>query len=324
MGETDQIVYVCWTEIDRVYTRKLTIYDSVSSDNLSVKYEGYFTEGSEIDILSLVAHNDKTRWYDTYTNNTYSDMIAASDLPTVMPENDITLHIQNYYTMTFKSAYGDYNTKTVGGYQGEALNAPALSDYETIYYKDGSTTIPNYLKSYDFQGYFLNSSNYKTAMPATIPNVATTYVAKWNTFDTSYIKLTFDTGWTRANHWLNDGEENTAPGKVDTTANGFTNEGTPDNILYVLSGSTLNGITLTRKHSALGLQADTTHELRVTCNYNYTVVVIVPWTRSYDFKAVNYNTDGKANYNTDSYSTKNHGELTTDIKFYVEWADGTY
>ena len=312
-------VYAKWTEIDRVYQRKLTIYDAGVA-----KYTNYFTEGSTIDVSSYISYKDTTKWYiDATANNdadNFDSEVSVASLPTVMPENDLIIRIKNKYKLTFKSDFGNKTTKYVEAYQEEDITSllPTQSDYEVVVYTDGSKAnstielhnnmsneannggkIPNYLETYVYGGYLLSTDTTVTA-PTVMPNSNKTYVANWTYISTSFYKLTFGVGWQKPGWWaptvILPMREQIAPGYV-------CNE-------YVLAGSTLNKTTLTKKTSLIGLTADISVSKYTTCRYKYGA--------NYDFEVVGWNTNGAAE-NVYDGDCNNSFEINKSQDFHVVW-----
>ena len=298
MPNEDLTLYASFVEIDRVYKRKLTILDESKT-----LYEGYFVEGEDIDILSLVTYKDTTRWYDDYDATAkarYTNEILTADLPTTMPRgNDLSLYVRNKYTITYTSNFGDKTTYTQTDYQGEALTLPTQTSYETIVYKEDTDSdgnkIPNYLSTFVYDGYTL-STNISVTAPSVIPNKNATYAAKWTNITTSYFKVTFSSPWVRPGSWLKDNQRQ-APRATLTR--------------YVLNGSTLNGTTLTKKNSIIGLAADQTENITDTCKYAYLGM-------RYTFDITAWNESGAVNHNLGS-STPGSFVIAGPKTFYGEW-----
>ena len=294
MPDENITLYASFVEIDRVYKRKLAIYDQDKT-----LYEGYFIEGESIDVLSYVTYKDTTKWYDDYNADAeakYTNEIAVENLPTVMPSgSDLTLYVRNMYTLTFTSTYGDTTTYTQTAYQGEKVSIPSQASYENIVYKEDGKT-PNYLESYIYDNYYLATDSTKV-VPEYIPNNNATYSAKWDYVTTSYFKVTFNVGWTKPSWWISSGSEQSS-NKRDAVAEE-----------YVLSGSTLSGTTLTKKNSAIGLVADTTVSKYSDCKYKYGI--------NYSFETVGWSNSKVQNVYDNSYSESY--TITKDTTFYAVW-----
>ena len=292
MPNSDITVYAYWKETSRAYQRKLAIYDQDKT-----LYEDYYTEGSKIDILSLVTTKSTTKWYDDYNSQTitYSNEIAKENLPSTMPVGyDLTLYIRNIYTVTYQSTVCDKVTSTQTGYQGEALKVPTHSNKENIVYKEDKTT-PNFLETFVYDNYYLSTDS-TIVIGSVIPNSDVTYVAKWDYITTSYVKISFNTGWAKPSAWLNTYSQTTAPGTISHK--------------YVLVGSTLNGTTLSKKTSVIGLTPDQNETVTTTCRYKYGIY--------YTFGVVNWNQTKNTNHNVSDYSTTSH-TITKETTFYCEW-----
>ncbi len=287
-------LYASFVEVDRVYKRKLAIYDQDKT-----LYEGYYVEGDEIDILSLVAHKDTTRWYDDYNataSEKYTNEILADSLPQTMPKgSDLTLYVRNLYTITYTSTkFGDTKTYTQTDYQGTAISLPKQNSYENIVYKEDGT--PNYLETVIYDNYYL-STDAAIAVPEYISNKNETYSAKWDYVTTSYFKVTFNVDWTRPDWWWSNGTEQSG-NKRDSVATE-----------YVLNGSTLSGTTLTKKNSIIGLTSDTNVSKYSDCKYKYGI--------NYNFETVGWSNSGVQNVYDSSYSASY--TITKDTTFYAVW-----
>lgn len=287
MPNEDITLYAKYTEISRTYQRKLAIYDGEKELFLD-----YYVDGAEINILSLVSHKEDTLWYKdaSFTQ-------AYDTLPEIMPSNDLTIYVRNKYTLTFKSTFGDKETKTVVDYQGSTFSTPTQISYEqTIYNGD----IPNYLEAYIFGGYKLSSNN-QIEVPSVMPNQNMTFDAVWEYQTLSYVKLTFDTSWVKPDSWWFGCSEVTAPTVIADK--------------YVLNGSILSGTTLTKVTSILNPDNFETEEVRATTKYKYAI--------TYNFKASTWNTTECKNHNTLSFDITTT-TITKNTTFYVEWESGTY
>ncbi len=298
MPNEDLTLYASFVEIDRVYKRKLTILDESKT-----LYEGYFVEGDVIDILSLVAYKDTTRWYDDYdatATTRYTNEILTVDLPTTMPRgNDLSLYVRNKYTITYTSNFGDKKTYTQTDYQGEPISLPTQTSYENIVYKEEKDSdgnkIPNYLSTFVYEGYTLSTDS-SVAVPSVIPSKNATYAAKWSNITTSYVKVTFSSPWVKPSAWWFGCSQEVAP------------RGTL--VRYVLNGSTLNNTTLSKKTSIIGLTANEDENISDYCVYKYAI--------KYKFSITVWNKEGAKNHNTGSATAKSW-TITGDTTFYGEW-----
>jgi len=290
MGNEDITVYAKYTEVSRTYQRKLAIYDGDKE-----LYLGYYVDGTPIDILSLVSHKDDTLWYE---DKDFVNMYET--LPTTMPSSDLNVYVRNKYTLTFTSSFGDKATKVITEYQGASYDVPTQNSYENTIY-NGS--VPNYLEAYIFGGYKL-SSDITVSTPSVMPSQNMTFDATWEYQTLSYVKLSFVTNWARPNHWLSDGKKVSDPTSVADK--------------YVLSGSVLDGTTLTKVVSIIDSARRESEEVRSTAKYYYATRL-----DTYTFRVVSWNTTKCVNYNTDSY-TKIVTTITQNTTFYAEWKVGNY
>lgn len=290
MGNEDVTLYAKYTEVSRTYQRKLAIYDGDKE-----LYLGYYVDGTPIDILSLVSHKDDTLWYE---DKDFVNMYET--LPTTMPSGDLNVYVRNKYTLTFTSSFGDKTTKTITEYQGANYTVPTQNSYENTVY-NGS--VPNYLEAYIFGGYKL-SRDITVSTPSVMPSQNMTFDATWEYQTLSYVKLTFVTDWAKPWGWVSNGHQVNAPSKVADK--------------YVLSGSVLDGTTLTKVVSILDASRRESEQVRATAKYYYAT----KWD-TYNFKVVTWNTSGCTNHNTNSYDNV-VTTISKNTTFYAEWKVGTY
>ncbi len=174
MPDEDITVYAKWTCIKVVYENRLTIYD-----NTSVVFNELIEVGAEVILPTTINYGDTTKWYydSAYTNE--------ATIPSVMPQNDITLYIRNKYTLTINyvvvsgSSTTNKNTITGSYYQGESVSLPSQTNYVE---DDGNTR-----KSYTFAGYSENLS--------VMSNINKTIVGTWNLDVKHYYTVSFDLRW---------------------------------------------------------------------------------------------------------------------------------
>ena len=174
LGKTNVVVYAKWNS-ESFTVKTLTIYDN----NVQV-YSGDHIVGTAI--VLPISTDSNTKWYyDAGYQNEYGVL-------NTMPNEHLTLHIRNAYTLTVYSQYGlngsnttEYNASYLV-YQGENVESkiPTISSYVIDNYGVKKST-------FTFIGY--------VDLISTMPNNNTTVTASWTTKTENYYTVTFKTDW---------------------------------------------------------------------------------------------------------------------------------
>ncbi len=288
MPECDTTIYAKWDIIGIVYERAINIYD-----NGELVYSDKYAVGEEITLPSTIKLDENTLWY---LDGEYSTLAT---LPEIMPDNDVNLHIRNMYTVSYtyyENIDGVHTQKSVQEtlYQGETFILPQQNDYEINYDLDGNGE-KDKLIAYTFDGYLIDKNKVNNTI--IVPNRNIIVVSNLTTIEANWCKMSFHYEWVKP-----QGSPNTWTSKtVDTQ----------DFSIFVLEGSTLNGINLTYRTSLLDT-TDYTRELSASCSGRMGI--------EYNYHAIGYNNSGCVNYGINKGTAQSMTVTKSDI-FYVEWDD---
>jgi len=164
MPNENKTLYAKWVEVER-----FTAYNMIVYDNGKVVFDKFIQEGTSISFSGFKLDSN-TKFYSDYA------LTNEISKPTIMPSNNLVVHIKNMYTLTIISSYGTVVNSTSNLYQGSSFSLPAQKTYVV----DNGTT----RTTYTFNGYN-NSSNI-------MPNNDLTVTANWSVDVKHYYTVTFN------------------------------------------------------------------------------------------------------------------------------------
>ncbi len=177
MPSEDITLYAKWNVVKVEETYQFKLYDQ--DEEL---YSFYIKADDEIDLSSVEKVNSKTLlYYDKAFNSQYTDAL-------VMPYNDLTLYVRNYYSFSIYSQYGNTISQSYEVLQGSVISIPAQQYHEV---DDGTQTQRDY---YTFNGYKVNGTIQSLGTSYTMPNSNVAIEADWTKTTKLYYTITFDLG----------------------------------------------------------------------------------------------------------------------------------